>query len=104
VAKETSITKDIQPVKSIEDKDGVTEVYIVRRLKSGKLEHVNATKNKPNEKTTKVPLLERLKNLTKERAAGDSSWTHIPREVQYKRKSNGRSRHKQWLKRSRNIK
>lgn len=103
----TSITKDkksstkhLQPVKSIEDKDGITEVYIVRRLKSGKLEQVKSkASNNPSLPKKKAPLSQRLNQITtdskndnnppdlkNDNNPPDPKWTQIPREAQYKRK------------------
>lgn len=81
------ITENIAPVKSIEDNDGVTEVYIVRRPK-GRKNH-------------SVPLSERLKAMKLENSAlhnedsqtksytnavDDSEWCTIPSQAQYERK------------------
>lgn len=102
-----SITEDIQPVKLIEDKDGVTEVYIVRRNKNGKLEHIdpnnNIGKNNKSKKNKpkKPSLLERLQNIKDnpssntppeaivaqgEKESEDLSWIRIPSNLQYHRK------------------
>lgn len=101
-----SITEDIQPVKSIEDKDGITEVYIVRRNKNGKLERIDPTKNKgknnksKKNKPRKPSLLERLQNIRdnpsppapeaavvaqKGEESKDPSWIRIPSDIQYHR-------------------
>lgn len=81
------ITENIAPVKSIEDNDGVTEVYIVRRPK-GRKNH-------------SIPLSERLKTMKLENdplnneasqtkpytnAVDDSEWHTIPSQAQYERK------------------
>ncbi|KAI8065385.1 mitochondrial protein Pet127-domain-containing protein [Gilbertella persicaria] len=65
----TSLTQGIEPIKSFSDKDGVTEVYIVRRSKLGK------------HKSRKTPSLsQRLKNIVSE-----GEWKEVPKNLVYKR-------------------
>jgi hypothetical protein len=67
------ITKDIEPIQSFKDKDGITEVYVVHRSKSGRFKKHN-----------KVPLSQRLKSLNV--PSNDETWNEIPKDKTYERK------------------
>lgn len=98
-------TEDLRPVKTIKDKNGVTEVYIVHRSDNDKKKK---TKRKPRKPASKKPLLsERLKNITnagkegetdtkkhteadsentKIKQANNVKWTRISENSKYERK------------------
>jgi hypothetical protein len=79
-------SQDLKPIKSIKDKNGVTEVYIIHRSQSGK------GKNKLRK--VKVPFSQRLKEiagLTVEKKTDtevkiNQKWTKIPEDTKYERK------------------
>ena len=91
-------TEKLQPVKSIENKDGITEVYVVHRSKSGQLREKVNPKQKHHDKkpvSNGSNFSARLRKLNTEHRlseqqhnhAIESGWTPIPNGSKYERKT-----------------
>lgn len=80
------ISEDLKPVKSIEDKDGITEVYIVRRTDGKKKSLATRLKTltENNQKDTEETKKAKVSNT--EIKQGDQKWTNISNQAQYERK------------------
>lgn len=89
-ANPAAIKNEHKPVKSIEDKDGITEVYIVHRSKNGRKKKPLSLRLQALTGTHKaeIPELESLETHVPDSSieTGGQKWTSIPNQVQYERK------------------